>query len=251
MKSFSKLSTQPLSLASDSGWGRFFEDNSTLLQIDHDTRLASKLFSASSLLFFPCCPSFPHSFPRLSSCTLNIYSYLCPCRRLYPDISFFQMPTQYPQAGSSPSECGVGKISYQVLCCHMINQYCHCTLRHMLHDQSHVTAHQSICHCTLRHMSHDQSHVIAHLGTCHMINQYVLRHMSHDQSHVTAHLGTCMSLQNSGACHMINHMSHDQSHVTAHSGTDSLRRRVERSSLPSQKVGTARNGIKNVSLKLC
>lgn len=32
------LLLQPLSLDSDSGWGRFFEDNTTLLQIDHDTR---------------------------------------------------------------------------------------------------------------------------------------------------------------------------------------------------------------------
>ena len=40
-----------------------------------------------------------------------------------------------------------------------------------------------------------------------------------------------------------------QCHMTscAHIGKDSLRKRVERSSLPSQKVGTARNGIKNVS----
>ncbi|KAL5483710.1 hypothetical protein EMCRGX_G020117 [Ephydatia muelleri] len=57
----------PLSLDSDSGWGRFFEDNTTLLQIDHDTR------------------------------------------RLYPDISFFQMPTQYPQTSSGASKDSLRK----------------------------------------------------------------------------------------------------------------------------------------------
>lgn len=71
---------QPLNPDPTSPWKRYFEDNEILHQIDNDTRYDTLLLSTSSSL-----------------CCINLL------RRLYPDMSFFQLPTPYPRANFSAS----------------------------------------------------------------------------------------------------------------------------------------------------
>lgn len=75
----------PLSSNPDSQWQAFFRDNEVLLQIDKDVRYDFvQIYQTNPLIFY--------NLVHVQLTLLSFYS----CRRLCPDISFFQQATEAP-----------------------------------------------------------------------------------------------------------------------------------------------------------
>lgn len=79
---------QPLNPNPDSRWNTYFKDNEILLQIDKDVRCVVPQERPYSCNCWLSCQKLP------SASLLSLRAGLC--RRLYPDMAFFQRPTEYP-----------------------------------------------------------------------------------------------------------------------------------------------------------